>query len=164
MSNNRPMKLILFRARSAIRACRTTPALQGALLGVMAAFAAMLVVIPPAVGLSAVLHIGLRSSVPAKDAHLTTAPTEIRLTFTGIIDVSKASVELVAAENKPIALDSLRAVPDSNRVAVAKIVAPLPGGTYTVRWKAIAADGAAGSGAFNFMYMAPAPKQNDKTP
>lgn len=82
-----------------------------------------------------------------------TAPTEIRLTFTGTINVAKASVELVTADNKAVTLDSLRAVPDSARVAVAKITGALSTGTYTVRWKAVAADGAAGAGSFNFMYM-----------
>jgi methionine-rich copper-binding protein CopC len=104
---------------------------------------------------SAARHIGLASSSPAKDSHLMKAPTEIRLTFTGPVDVSKASIELEAADKKLIGLDTLRAVADSARVAVARIVAPLPGGAYTVRWRATAADGAAGSGSFGFMYMAP---------
>lgn len=110
--------------------------------------------IPPAVSaLAAAVHIGLASSVPAKDAHLMTAPTEIRLTFTGPVDVTKASVELQASDSKPVTLDSLRAVADSSRVAVAKITGALAGGTYTVNWTAVARDGAAGSGSFSFMYM-----------
>lgn len=56
-----------------------------------------------------------------------TAPTEIRLTFTGPVDVTRASVELVAGDKKLIGLDSLRAVADSPRVAVARIASPLPG-------------------------------------
>jgi methionine-rich copper-binding protein CopC len=129
---------------------------RNALLGFVALGA--LAASAPTPAVFAARHIGLASSSPAKDSHLMKAPTEIRLTFTGRIDVTKASVELLTADSKPVALDSLRAVPDSVRVAVARIVAPLPGGTYTVRWKAIAADGAAGSGSFGFMYMAPAGK------
>ena len=105
---------------------------------------------------AAARHIGLTSSTPAKDSHITTAPTEIRLTFTGRIDVKTAGVELIAPDSSKVAMDSLRAVPDSNRVAVSKIRGKLQGGTYTVRWNAIAADGAAGKGSFTFMYMAPA--------
>jgi methionine-rich copper-binding protein CopC len=37
---------------------------------------------------------------------------------------------------------------------VAKIAGKLAGGTYTVRWRAVAADGAEGDGSFQFMYMA----------
>lgn len=124
-------------------------------LGTLAAAAvltATLLVAPAA----ARVHIGLASSSPAKDSHLMAAPTEIRLTFTGQVDVTKAGVELIAPDNRPVALDSLRAVPDSNRVAVAKIPGKLAGGTYTVRWHALAADGAEGRGSFQFMYMAPA--------
>lgn len=115
-------------------------------------FAVAAVAVSPAV---AGLHIGLASSTPAKDSHITTAPAEIRLTFTGPIDVKTAGVELIAPDSTTVAVDSLRAVPDSNRVAVAKILGKLKGGTYTVRWNAIAADGAAGKGSFTFMYMAP---------
>ena len=105
---------------------------------------------------AAARHIGLAGSTPAKDSHITTAPTEIRLTFTGRIDVKTAGIELIAPDSSKVAVDSLRAVPDSNRVAVSKINGKLKGGTYTVRWNAIAADGAAGKGSFTFMYMAPA--------
>ena len=103
-------------------------------------------------------HIRLVSSTPAKDSHLMTAPKEIRLTFSGPVDVDKASVEMISAANKPVTLDSLRAVVDSPTVAVVKIPGVLAGGTYTVKWKAIAADGAPGSGSFSFMYMAPSGK------
>lgn len=104
--------------------------------------------------LKAALHIGLASSVPAKGAHLMTAPKEIRLTFTDAVNVSKAGVELVAPGGATVATDTLRAVPDSARVAVAKINDKLTSsGTYTVKWKAVSADGAAGSGSFPFMYM-----------
>lgn len=121
----------------------------------LGALAAALVVAPSVSPLAAALHIGLASSVPAKDAHLMTAPTEIRLTFTGKVDVAKAGLELLGPGGTPVATDPLRAVADSDRVAVAKITAQMPGGSYTVKWRAVAADGAEGSGSFTFMYMAP---------
>lgn len=80
---------------------------------------------------------------------------EIRLTFSGKVDVTTARAELVASDSSQIRISALAAVRDSNQVAVAKVLGPLENGTYTVRWKAIAADGAAGSGSFSFMYMAP---------
>lgn len=99
-------------------------------------------------------HIGLASSSPAKDSHVMTPIKEIRLTFTGPINVATASVEMLTGD-KLVPLDSLRAVTDSPRVAVARVPGQLLGGTYTVKWKAVAADGANGSGSFNFMYMPP---------
>jgi methionine-rich copper-binding protein CopC len=102
---------------------------------------------------SALPHIALVSSTPAKGAHVMTAPSEIRLTFSGTIDVAKAGLELASADGKTVALDSLRAVVDSPNVAVAKITGKLASGTYKVKWNAVAADGAKGSGDFSFKYM-----------
>ncbi len=101
-------------------------------------------------------HIRLVSSTPAKDAHVMTPVREIRLAFSGKVDVSKASVELLAADGSHVNVSALAAVADSHHVAVAKVDGALKNSTYTVRWKAVAADGAAGSGAFSFMYMAEA--------
>lgn len=129
---------------------------RGAALFVFAV-ATVVITSPGASALAAAVHIGLASSVPAKDAHLMTAPTEIRFTFTGPIDVSKAGAELLASDGKPVALEALRAVTDSPRVAVAKITGAVASGNYTVKWNAVAADGAKGSGSFGFMYM----KQQD---
>lgn len=100
-------------------------------------------------------HIGLASSVPAKDAHVMKAPTELRLTFTGPIDVSKATVELRGADSALVVLGPLTAVKDSGRVAVARITGQVKDGTHTVRWTAVAQDGALGEGSYSFMYMAP---------
>ena len=102
---------------------------------------------------SAYPHISLVSSTPTKDSHVMTAPREIRLTFSGRIDVAEASLELTAADGKTVALEALRAVVDSPKVAVAKITGKLASGTYTAKWNAVAADGAKGSGDFSFMYM-----------
>lgn len=101
----------------------------------------------------AFFHINLVSSVPAKDSHVMTAPREIRLTFSGTVDVTKASVQLLDASGKAVEVEPLRAVPDSARVAVSRVKGDLVGGTHTVRWQAIAADGAQGGGSFQFMYM-----------
>lgn len=125
---------------------------------VLAGLATGLFLALPANGARAVRHIRLASSTPAADSHVMTSLKEIRLTFGGRIDVATASVELMAADSSRVKVEALAAVPDSNRVAVAKVVGALRNGAYTVQWKAIAADGAAGSGSFNFMYMAPAKK------
>lgn len=124
-----------------------------AALFLFAVTAAAVMPSPAASALAAAVHIGLASSVPAKDAHLMSAPTEIRLTFTGPIDVSKAGAELLASDGKPVGLEALRAVADSPRVAVATITGTLGGGNYTVKWNAVAVDGAKGAGSFGFMYM-----------
>lgn len=120
----------------------------------LAGLVAGLLLALPMTNAGAVRHIRLASSSPAKDAHVMTPVREIRLTFSGKIAVSSASLELLAADSTRVKTSALVAVPDSERVAVAKVAEPLKNGTYTVQWKAIAADGAAGSGSYTFMYMA----------
>lgn len=122
-------------------------------LGSFGVFATGVGLAGPENTLASTVHIGLASSVPAKGAHLMTTPTEIRLTFTGPVDVAKAGVELLTADSTRVALDPLRAVADSPRVATARITGALAGGTYTVTWRAVARDGAEGAGSFTFMYM-----------
>ena len=130
-----------------------SPTIRRMLLGASLGAAGAVAVLSPAAFASMTPHIGLASSTPAKDSHVMTPVKEIRLTFTGPVNVATAGVDLLSADGKPVALDSLRAVVDSPRVAIAKIPGTLAGGTYTVKWKAVAADGANGSGSFNFMYM-----------
>ena len=106
--------------------------------GINAGYAGGLSLALPMTEAGAVRHIALANASPAKDAHVMTPVREIRLTF----------------YSSRVKLSALDAVPDSARVAVAKVSLPLKNGTCTVQWKAVAADGAAGSGSFNFMYMA----------
>ena len=106
--------------------------------------------------LRALRHFGLARSAPAKGAHLMAAPTEIRLTFTAPVNPAKTGIDLLGPDHAPVAMDSVRAVVDSPQVATARITAKLAGGAYTVKWKAVAADGESGTGTFSFMLMAPA--------
>ena len=62
----------------------------------IAALAAALAIASRPASLSAALHIGLVSSVPAKIAHVTTPPSELRLTFSGPIDVKVLAIGAVA--------------------------------------------------------------------
>jgi hypothetical protein len=125
-----------------------------AAIRLLAGLATGLVIALPMTNAKALRHIRLVSSNPAKDAHVMAPVREIRLTFSGKIAVSTARVELLAADSTRVNMAALVAVPDSDHVAVAKVNGTLKNGTYTVQWKAVAADGAAGAGSFSFMYMA----------
>ncbi len=121
------------------------------------ALVAVLAMTPPVSPFRAVLHLSLAYSVPAEDSHQTTAPAEIRLAFTGPVDVSRVEIELLGPDKRPVALKPPRAVDRYPHLAVAAIpVKLMPGGNYTVRWRAVAADGDPASGYFRFMYMPPA--------
>ena len=101
----------------------------------------------------AAVHINLSSSVPARDSHVTTPLREIRLRFSGTVDVTRAHVRLLGSDGRAVSLGALTAVADSSTVAVSRVSGALAAGNYTVEWDAVAADGAQGEGAFNFMHM-----------
>lgn len=125
----------------------------------VAALVAVLAVTPRVSTFGAVLHLSLASSVPAEDAHLTAAPAEIRLAFTGPVDASKVEIELRGPDKRPVALKPAQAVDRYRHLAVAAITGKLmTSGKYTVRWRAVASDGDPASGYFSFRYMPPTAK------
>src|ERR1700719_2960683 len=91
-------------------------------------------------------HAKLQSSSPAKDAHLTAAPTTLTLTFN---EAAQLAVLKLTGGGKeiPIAVDK-------NAKASPSITFPLPAlapGSYTVQWSAVAADdGHVTKGSFAF--------------
>lgn len=113
----------------------------------MATFAVVLLVSTPSPVLA---HGALKSSVPAKGAHLTAAPRELRLTFTEAPELTFTRVELIGPDGRPVTLDTIRAVADSARAIVAPIAGPLIAGGYTVRWQIAGADGHPVRGSFAF--------------
>lgn len=109
--------------------------------------------------LGAARHLSLVSSVPAEDAQLTTAPTEIRLAFSGPVEASKVEITLVGPDKRPVSLKGAQAVERYRHMAVAAITGTvMANGKYTVRWRTVAADGDPASGSFSFMYMPPPAK------
>lgn len=97
-------------------------------------------------------HGTLRRSAPAKDQHLSAAPTEIRLTFTEAVELSLARVAL-AGPSGQVALGRL-SLADSARVVIAPVAGGLVDGSYTVQWQIAGADGHPVRGEFAF-FIAP---------
>ncbi|MGI9075839.1 MAG: copper resistance CopC family protein, partial [Gemmatimonadaceae bacterium] len=136
---------------------RSAPASDGSLHDVVwwhfvscmrvAVLAALLAFVTPGLALA---HGALKSSVPAKGAHLATAPRELRLTFTEAPELTFTRMELIGPDGKPVSLDDLRAVADSPRVIVARIASALTAGAYTVRWQIAGKDGHPVRGRFVF--------------
>lgn len=89
----------------------------------------------------ALAHGALKKSLPANGAHLTSAPRELRLTFTEAPELAFTRIELIGPDGNPVSLDPLRAVNDSTQVIVAQITGPLAAGVYTVRWQIAGKDG-----------------------
>lgn len=96
-------------------------------------------------------HTGLRRSSPGKGAHLSTAPRELRLTFTEAVERPGARLTLVGPGGREVALGTLTVPPDSGRQLLAAITGPMQAGTYTVRWQITGRDGHPVRGEFVFV-------------
>jgi copper transport protein len=101
-------------------------------------------------------HAQLRSTSPAFGHELQVAPKAIRIHFDQIVTALPGYVQVLDAKGKNYA-SATRA---EGQDLVAR-VAPLPGGAYTVRWRAISADSHVVSGVWTFGLRVPAPSVND---
>lgn len=99
---------------------------------------------------SAAAHGRLRSSAPAANARLTTAPREIRLVFTESPELSFTTAALVGPDG-PVQLGGLAATPDVPMGVAAPIRGRLVAGAYTVTWQTAGADGHPVRGTFSFV-------------
>ena len=93
-------------------------------------------------------HTTLERSRPGKDAHLAEAPRELRLRFSGPIEMVFTRLRLLGPDSVEVTLGELRL--DSARTVVAPIRGPLTAGTYTVIWQIAAADGHPIRGRYSF--------------
>ena len=94
-------------------------------------------------------HGNLKSSVPAKGAHLATAPRELRLNFTEAPELAFSRVALIGPDGRAITLGPQRAASDP-RTLVSAITGALVSGVYTVRWQIAGKDGHPVRGEFSF--------------
>lgn len=129
--------------RKSLSLCDARP--RATLLGLLA----LLVLLGGPVQLLA--HGALRSSQPAAGAHLSVAPTELRLTFTEDVELAVARLLLVGPDSAPVALTPLRLAPDSPRVLVAGVEGRLMAGAYRVAWQVAGADGHPVRGEYSFV-------------
>jgi methionine-rich copper-binding protein CopC len=93
-------------------------------------------------------HGTLKSSVPAKGAHLGVAPRDLRLTFTERPELTFTRVQLLAPDGVVVPLGPLRL--DTAQTIIADIRGPLRAGTYTVVWQVASADGHPVRGRYSF--------------
>ncbi|MCC7123724.1 MAG: copper resistance protein CopC [Acidobacteria bacterium] len=103
-----------------------------------------------AVGLASTVvlaHLGVKKSLPAKDATVTQSPTAIEVWFTQEPEAEKSGLTL-AGPSGPVTLGKLEITPEhSLRAALA---APLAAGAYTIEWKTAGDDGHVLTGKIGF--------------
>jgi putative copper export protein/methionine-rich copper-binding protein CopC len=96
-------------------------------------------------------HTELRESTPADSARLSTVPSQIRLRFSGAVELAFTTLELIDPDGRPIPLDQPLHPGDSAAVILARVGRLVAPGTYTVRWRTAAADGHPLTGSFSFV-------------
>ena len=94
---------------------------------------------------AALAHATLVSSVPAAGSKVSPSPTELRLTFSELIDV--VSAKLTGRGGKVVPTGAVRA---DDAVLVIPLKAPLPPGVYQVNWQVMSTDGHKRGGRLSF--------------
>ncbi|MDQ3809175.1 MAG: copper resistance protein CopC [Chloroflexota bacterium] len=93
-------------------------------------------------------HETLKRAEPAPGSTLSTAPRELRLTFTAAPELASTRIELLGPDSATIALGLLRL--DTARTIVAEIRGPLVAGRYSVVWRVAGRDGHPVRGRYSF--------------
>ena len=97
---------------------------------------------------SAFAHAALESSVPAGNAVLDQAPTEIRLAFDEPVTAEPGAIRLLDSRGQDRTVGPPERGPSASVVTAS--VPGLPDGGYVVAWRVISQDGHPADGAFTF--------------
>ncbi|MEV0216269.1 copper resistance CopC family protein [Micromonospora sp. NPDC050695] len=110
-------------------------------------------------------HNSLRSSTPARDATLPSAPVEVTLEFMRRLDPAFTTIVLTDATRQKIPTGDPVVVGATSTV---RVTGPLPNGTYTVGYRVVSADGHPAQGSYPFTVADPtstaAPVRDASTP
>ena len=100
-------------------------------------------------GNAAWAHAALQRASPAKDAEVTTAPTEIILQFNEKLEAAFSSAKLLDSSGKEVS--SEKAMLDAANPSVMKLAIPaLAAGTYKVEYVGVGHDGHRRKGNYVF--------------
>jgi methionine-rich copper-binding protein CopC len=102
-----------------------------------------------ALGGFAFMHLHLKASVPAADATVQRAPSQLLLVFSAHPEPALSRVQLLGPDSSMIQVGKPAAGADSLTLAV-PISGKLAEGRYTVRWRAAGRDGHPATGDFAF--------------
>lgn len=105
---------------------------------------------------SAERHFELRRSAPAADTVLPSSPDRIQLWFSQEPNPTGARIGLADAAGEAIEIGAAALVPDTATSLRAELLEPLTAGSYTISWRAMAADGHVVTGEIPFSVAADA--------
>ena len=94
-------------------------------------------------------HAHLRSAIPAVDSTVTSAPSEVAITYSEGVEPKFSSIEVDDAAGKRVDKQDPHTAPNDNKVLSVSLPELAPG-TYKVIWHATAVDTHKTEGTFNF--------------
>ncbi|MCA1846233.1 MAG: copper resistance protein CopC/CopD, partial [Actinobacteria bacterium] len=100
----------------------------------------------------AAAHAVLLRTQPSPQTTVKTPPEEVRLQFSEPVEVAFGAVRVFDVDGKRVDRGKITTEAGNREVVVP---ASLPGGTYTVTWRVVSADGHAVHGGFQFYVGAP---------
>lgn len=104
------------------------------------------------VSLAWAFHAVLVKAIPAVDATVAVAPTELTLWFNERPDASLSNIRLIASDSSVVLVSGTHAVADS--MALMTVVrGPLTPGKYTVTYRTAGPDGHVMRGSYKFTYQ-----------
>ncbi|GAA2355490.1 copper resistance protein CopC [Streptomyces cuspidosporus] len=108
-------------------------------------------------------HAALTATDPADGAVVKTAPSQVRLTFSEGVLLSRDSVRVLDPDGKRVDTGGPAHVGGRSSTAAVALHSGLPDGTFTVAWKVVSEDSHPVAGAFTFSIGAPS-KTKAKVP
>jgi methionine-rich copper-binding protein CopC len=105
-----------------------------------------------AAAVPALAHAHLREAVPAADSTISAPlPTELKIGFTEAIELAFTQVVVTGEDGTAVPLGPLALAPDDPQTLIVPLAGPLPAGTVTVEWTAVAADGHKSNGSYTLV-------------
>jgi copper resistance protein C len=95
-------------------------------------------------------HAHLKSSTPAANATVATAPGELDLTFSEGVNPKFTGVKVTGPGKAAVATGAATLGTGGDTTLVVPVSAPLTAGTYKVDWHALATDGHKTTGSYSF--------------
>ena len=98
----------------------------------------------------ALAHAHLKTPVPADKAVIDSSPQNLTLTFTEDVEPAFSGVEVLNAQNQPMAVEKAKLNDKKHDQLIVPISKPLPSGHYQVNWHVLSVDGHKTKGSYAF--------------
>ncbi|WP_058960175.1 copper homeostasis periplasmic binding protein CopC [Type-E symbiont of Plautia stali] len=98
----------------------------------------------------ALAHAHLKTPVPADKAVIDSSPQNLTLTFTEDVEPAFSGVEVLNAQNQPMAVEKAKLNDKQHDQLIVPISKPLPSGNYQVNWHVLSVDGHKTKGSYAF--------------